>query len=112
LHVYGGVERVNTKGRRESIQHSGLGTKLLQSAEEICKRENMNRVAIISGIGVRNYYEKRGYDLENHYMVKKIAVDDGCVYTYMQNKVCENRNVLSLFLLGSLIAYTRAKSVR
>jgi hypothetical protein len=69
-------------------------------------------VAIISGIGVRNYYEKRDYDLENHYMVKKIAVDDGCVYTYMQNKVYENRNVLSLFLLGSLIAYTRAKSVR
>ena len=47
-------------------------------------------------------------------MVKKIAIDDGCVYTYtyMQNKVYENRNVLSLFLLGSLIAYTRAKSVR
>ena len=67
---------------------------------------------IITGIGVRNYYEKRGYDLENHYMVKKIAVDDGCVYTYMQNKVYENRNVLSLFLLGSLIAYTRAKYVR
>ena len=69
-------------------------------------------MAIISGIGVRNYYEKRGYDLENHYMVKNLALDDGCAYTYMQNKVYENRNVLSLFLLGSLIAYTRAKSVR
>ena len=112
LHVYGGVERVNTKGRRESIQHSGLGTKLLQSAEEICKRENMNRVAIISGIGVRNYYEKRGYDLENHYMVKKITADNGCAYTYMQNKVYENRNALSLFLIGSLIAYTTSKFVR
>ena len=29
-------------------------------------------MAIISGIGVRNYYEKRGYDLENHYMVKRL----------------------------------------
>lgn len=72
LHVYGGVERVNSKGHRESIQHSGLGTKLLRFAEEICIENEMDKIAIISGIGVRNYYEKRGYQLENNYMTKHL----------------------------------------
>jgi ELP3 family radical SAM enzyme/protein acetyltransferase len=70
LHIYGGVERVDTKGNRESIQHSGLGTKLLKYAEAIAINNNMMSIAIISGIGVRSYYERRGYILENNYMVK------------------------------------------
>jgi ELP3 family radical SAM enzyme/protein acetyltransferase len=72
LHVYGGVERVNEQGMRESIQHSGLGSKLLKKAEQIAMENNCNKIVIISGIGVREYYEKRGYYLENNYMIKKL----------------------------------------
>jgi len=76
LHVYGGVEKVNSEGRRESIQHSGLGSRLLQKAEEIAIQNNFTSIAIISGIGVREYYEKRGYCLNNNYMIKTIRKQD------------------------------------
>ena len=33
----------------------------------------MQGLVIISGIGVREYYEKRGYFLENNYMVKQFT---------------------------------------
>ena len=32
----------------------------------------MNKLAIISGIGVRNYYKKLGYNLEGTYMIKNL----------------------------------------
>ena len=82
LHIYGGVERVNSKGHRESIQHSGLGTRLLRYAEEICIDNDMTKIAIISGIGVRGYYEKRGYNLENNYMVKTLPNNYYYLYPY------------------------------
>ncbi len=31
-----------------------------------------NRVAVISGVGAREYYKKLGYKLEDSYMVKEI----------------------------------------
>ena len=59
LHVYGNLVPVGQKGM--AIQHRGIGKKLLQMAEDIAKSKNKIGVSIISGIGVRNYYEKRGY---------------------------------------------------
>ena len=74
LHVYGQAldlgEHVKTKG-----QHSGLGKKLMEKAEEIVanlKDKNINKVAVISGVGVREYYRKLGYKLKGSYMIKKI----------------------------------------
>jgi elongator complex protein 3 len=41
--------------------------------EKIIKEEtNYNKIAVISGIGVRSYYRKLGYRLSNTYMIKKI----------------------------------------
>jgi elongator complex protein 3 len=68
LHVYGQA----TEFKEKNIQHRGIGKKLLKMAEEISKKEKMNRVAIISGIGVREYYKKQGYLNQGAYMVKKI----------------------------------------
>jgi elongator complex protein 3 len=48
-----------------------LGKKLLEEAEKIVKEESdCKKIAVISGIGVREYYGKRGYTLEGDYMVK------------------------------------------
>ncbi len=59
-------------GRTGKIQHLGLGKKLLLEAESVCKKENVGKIAVISGIGVRKYYEKTGYFLEGTYMVKNL----------------------------------------
>ena len=42
-------------------QHKGYGKKLLQKAEEIAFNNGYKKIAVIAGIGVRNYYRKQGY---------------------------------------------------
>lgn len=55
-------------------QHAGLGKRLILKAEEIIKTKypKINKIAIISWIWARWYYEKNGYELEGEYMVKYI----------------------------------------
>ncbi len=75
LHVYGTMKKVGEDGSQS--QHTGMGKRLLARAEEIAKGDNIHqakykKIAIISGVGVRDYYRKRGYTLEGTYMVKEI----------------------------------------
>lgn len=65
LHTYGPAEKIQEKG---SVQHKGLGKKLLKEAEKISK----NKIYVISGVGVREYYKKQGYILEDYYMIKNV----------------------------------------
>jgi len=69
LHVYGDLVPVGSENRT-AVQHRGIGKTLLKMAEEVSMTYNQNGVAIISGVGVRGYYEKLGYTLEETYMVK------------------------------------------
>ncbi len=69
LHVYGRAVPVGE--RAAGFQHRGFGERLLREAEEIAK-EKYDRIAIISGVGVREYYRKLGYKLLNGYMIKEI----------------------------------------
>ncbi len=69
LHVYGTATGIGKTGK---IQHKGLGKKLLKKAEQIAKEQNKNKIIIISGIGVRNYYRKLNYRKQGPYMVKNI----------------------------------------
>ncbi|MFA5047426.1 MAG: tRNA uridine(34) 5-carboxymethylaminomethyl modification radical SAM/GNAT enzyme Elp3 [Patescibacteria group bacterium] len=69
LHTYGQLTGLGKKGE---VQHLGLGKKLLREAEKITKNLKLNKIAVISGIGVRRYYEKFGYRLEGDYMIKSI----------------------------------------
>ncbi|RMF55198.1 tRNA uridine(34) 5-carboxymethylaminomethyl modification radical SAM/GNAT enzyme Elp3 [Candidatus Woesearchaeota archaeon] len=70
LHVYGTAAQI---GRKGSIQHRGYGKKLLRKAEEIAKKHGMNKVVVISGVGVREYYYKLGYKKESCYVSKRLA---------------------------------------
>jgi ELP3 family radical SAM enzyme/protein acetyltransferase len=73
LHVYGRVKEVGGGGRQgASAQHFGIGKSLLAIAEEISTKYGYKQIAIISGIGVRDYYRKRGYELRGTYMMKNI----------------------------------------
>jgi ELP3 family radical SAM enzyme/protein acetyltransferase len=72
LHVYGKHVAVRGGTSGHSAQHRGLGKALLQKAEEISLAEGYHKVAIIAGVGVRDYYAKQGYELEETYMTKTL----------------------------------------
>jgi len=73
LHTYGKSTGLKSQSG-ESPQHLGLGMRLVQKAEKIAKDEfDLNRIAVISGVGVRGYYEKKlGYQLKDEYMTKEL----------------------------------------
>ncbi len=70
LHVYGPEIPLRGQG---SVQHRGYGKKLIERAEEIAKRNGMKKLAVISGIGARNYYRKLGYSLCDAWMFKELV---------------------------------------
>ena len=69
LHVFGSAVSIGVKG---DIQHAGYGRKLLKKAEQISIKNKKDKIVVISGIGVRNYYRKFGYKKQGPYMVKKL----------------------------------------
>jgi elongator complex protein 3 len=69
LHVYGKSAEL---GKQAGYQHKGLGKWLMNEAEQIAKKEKANKILVISGVGVREYYMKRGYKLDGAYMLKKL----------------------------------------
>lgn len=72
LHVYGQMQKIG-KNDDNLWQHKGYGAQLLEEAERIAKDEyNKNKMLIISGIGVRDYYRKFGYYKDGPYMSKFI----------------------------------------
>jgi ELP3 family radical SAM enzyme/protein acetyltransferase len=80
LHVYGRVNRVTDKtgqNRTNSdVQHRGFGRQLIKEAENIAQSMGITKMAIISGVGVRQYYRKFGYELEGAYMIKKLELNN------------------------------------
>ncbi len=71
LHTYGRLVLVGQRDERAS-QHKGLGGELMEEAEKICRRHRIKRLAVIAGVGVRQYYRRLGYRLNKSYMVKKM----------------------------------------
>ncbi len=71
LHVYGKSMEIG-ESNVKATQHKGLGEELLQLAEEQVKKEGIKKLSIISGVGVRSYYRKFGYNLEDTYMTKSV----------------------------------------
>lgn len=69
VHVYGRQIAVGNKGVGDK-QHFGWGTKLMSVAESLARDAGFSKMAVISGIGTRQYYVKKGYVLEGTYMVK------------------------------------------
>ncbi|KAI9517269.1 Elongator subunit [Dissostichus eleginoides] len=72
LHVYGSVVPVSSRDPSK-FQHQGFGMMLMEEAERISREEHgSSKLAVISGVGTRNYYRKMGYELEGPYMVKDL----------------------------------------
>ena len=72
LHVYGSIVPLSEKGEGNRWQHRNFGDRLLRTAEDISRERGYTRVAVMSGIGVRPYYNKRGYIRCGPYMIKEL----------------------------------------
>ena len=56
-----------------AAQHKGLGSQLLKEAERIAREENsIRKMAVISGVGARDYFRNAGYELEGPDMTKDL----------------------------------------
>jgi ELP3 family radical SAM enzyme/protein acetyltransferase len=71
LHVYGHVTPVGMMSA--GAQHLGIGKNLLKMAEKMAVLNEYEKIGIIAGIGVRDYYRKQGYELKGTYMMKDIS---------------------------------------
>ena len=75
LHVYGNIVKHDHKDGNQ-IQHQGFGKRLIREAEKISIENGFYKVAIISGVGVREYYQKNGYNLTENYMIKTLEKEN------------------------------------
>lgn len=72
LHVYGSAVAIGSEDSNSS-QHKGYGKQLLAKAEEIAKKRGYTDMIVISGVGVREYYRKFGYESRGPYVGKKLV---------------------------------------
>lgn len=71
IHVYGKSVEIGTYSQN-NMQHKGLGKSLIKEAIKISKKAGFNKIAVISSVGTRKYYQKRGFHTEGLYQVKCI----------------------------------------
>lgn len=73
LHVYGKALSMGEKDI-ESTQHRGFGKELMEEAERVAKEKyDAKKLAVISGIGVREYYKKNfNYKIDEPFVSKKL----------------------------------------
>jgi ELP3 family radical SAM enzyme/protein acetyltransferase len=80
LHVYGQVRPAGEGAETGSAQHLGIGRYLLKLAETEAITAGFEQMAVISGIGVRDYYRKNGYGLRGSYMMKPLHPEPNSVF--------------------------------
>lgn len=77
IHTYGATVAIG-ENNHTSSQHKGLGKQLMLEVEKIAKEFGKSKIAVIAGVGVREYFRKMGYVLEESYMLKRLdeAIDN------------------------------------
>ncbi|PHJ26079.1 elongator complex protein elp3 [Cystoisospora suis] len=75
LHVYGSLVAHGESKTDCDVrpQHAGLGRRLIQAAEILAMSRGFFRMAVIAGVGTREYYRKHGYELRDTYMLKELT---------------------------------------
>ncbi len=71
IHTYGRLIPLSSD-KTKGVQHQGFGRQLMKKTEEIAKKNNFEKIAVISGVGVRGYYRQLGYRRQGSYMIKKL----------------------------------------
>ena len=71
IKTFGELVPIGTK--KIAPQHRGLGKKLIKEAEKIVKEEfKLKKIAVIAGVGARDYFRRLNYRLNESYMIKKV----------------------------------------
>ena len=74
VHVYGTSLGVGSIDDVSGSQHRGFGKLLVKTAEVLAKEAGYKKMAIIAGVGTREYYKNKcGYKLEGTYMLKDLV---------------------------------------
>lgn len=60
VHVYGPAVEIGKK-LADKAQHGGFGTRMIERAKELATQSGFKQLAVISGIGTREYYRKKGF---------------------------------------------------
>jgi len=60
IHVYGVAVGVGKEAKGRA-QHLGIGKKLIEKAKKIAQEKGYKKLAVISAVGTREYYRKRGF---------------------------------------------------
>lgn len=60
IHVYGQAVQIGETDEAKP-QHAGFGTKLIERAKKIAVEAGCKQLAVISAIGTREYYRKKGF---------------------------------------------------
>lgn len=71
VHVYGQSLQI---GQEETgrAQHAGLGKTLIERAADIARARGYQYLAVISAIGTREYYRKRGFEDGQLYQIREL----------------------------------------
>jgi ELP3 family radical SAM enzyme/protein acetyltransferase len=114
LHVYGNIASNCKSG---NSQHRGVGKFLISVAEAISQMYCCDLVTIISGVGVRDYYDHLGYTLdsnEDQFMIKYLGDVDvkpmvlfGKEYDYSKIQTCMYNSIISLNYINPLFKTER-----
>lgn len=82
----------------EKVQHKGYGKKLLKRAEEIAINNGYTKIAVIAGVGAREYYRNNGYTIDSDegcYQIK-LLIDNNKNINYANNN-------FKIFIIGQLL---------
>lgn len=73
LYVFGELVPVGNESQEDAWQHLGIGRKMLEESERIASEKyDAKRIAVLSGIGSREYYRQFDYELQGCYMTKEL----------------------------------------
>lgn len=73
LHVYGKLASLTTKNNDSTTQHTWVGRTVMAIAEQISHHHHYDRLSVISGVGVKEYYRNiLWYHDEGTYVVKSL----------------------------------------
>lgn len=100
LHTYGKVQpckqnqsyyknnNILFEDETNKTQHRGLGKKLLERAEKIALSNGYDKIAVIAGVGVREYYRSVGYTIdsvEGCYQIKMLKKSKSVIFLNIFN---------------------------
>jgi len=75
VHIYGQSVPVGAE-EQGAAQHIGLGSRLVQLARQIAQAQGYARLAVISAIGTRRYYQRLGFRHGEFYMLLDLDETD------------------------------------